>query len=77
MIKVDPEQTKVTLAMLFNALKFLAVTLAPFLPETTEKMAQMLGLSAEERAWSQASEPLPAGRALIEPIILFPRIESD
>jgi methionyl-tRNA synthetase len=77
MIKVDPEQTKVSLAMLFNALKFLAVALAPFLPDTTEKMAQMLGLSKDERLWAQASTPLPAGRELIEPMILFPRIEAE
>jgi methionyl-tRNA synthetase len=76
-IKSDAALTKRSLYTVFQGLKFLGIVLAPFLPDTAEKIATMLGLTAEERSWHHASLPYAAGRPLIEPQILFPRIEAE
>ncbi len=59
-----------------NTVKALAVVMEPFLPHATAKVAGMLRCSAGEMVWSNAAEPLPEGRELGEPVILFEKIDE-
>jgi methionyl-tRNA synthetase len=63
---------------LLEALRATAVLAAPFIPETAERIAALLGLPAGALAlpgapWGAA---FPPGHAVQPPVVLFPRIES-
>lgn len=75
--KTDMDATCVTLGYSLQAIHFLAVVLAPFLPDTSDKICTMLGLDPGELSWESALKPLPAGSPLNEPEILFKKIELD
>lgn len=67
-----------------DALRALAVTLSPFMPETTEKLWVGLGADTSLGALQDQIIPdaghvgvLPAGSAIAELSPLFPRIEQD
>ncbi len=60
-----------------NVIKALAVVMEPFLPFSAQKVAAMLSAGPEEMVWAAAAEPLPEGRALGEPVILFEKIEEE
>jgi methionyl-tRNA synthetase len=53
----------------------LTTLIAPFLPFTAEKCAEMLRLDADYRRWSSAADELPAGHALGEPEILVKKLD--
>jgi methionyl-tRNA synthetase len=57
----------------------LGILLEPFLPETSQKIRQMLGLSEVALVWKDllASELLHEGRQLAPPILLFEKIDND
>lgn len=74
--KNDLPQTLTTLAYAINAIKFLSVTLQPFLPFSASKIAKMLNLDYASIRWQQALEPIKAGTVLAEPEILFKKIET-
>lgn len=75
--KTDMEATKVSLAFALDAIKFLSIILSPFMPFSSEKIAAMLSLDPSERTWTDATNPVPSGRQLLEPEILFPKIEAE
>jgi len=58
-----------------NTVKTLAVVFEPFLPFAAGKVAAMLSAEPAEMRWNAAAEPLPEGRALGEPVILFSKME--
>ena len=58
-----------------NTLKVLTVVMEPFLPFAAARTAAMLSAAAEELTWQAAAEPLPEGRPLGEPAILFEKLE--
>ena len=60
-----------------NTAKTLAVVMEPFLPFAARKAAGMLALALQEMTWAAAADPLPEGRALGEPVILFDKIEEE
>jgi methionyl-tRNA synthetase len=59
-----------------NTIKTLAVVMAPFLPFSAEKVAKMLGAGRDEMAWAAAANPLPEGRELGEPEVLFAKLDE-
>ena len=65
-----------TLHTYLNTIKILGTVMAPFLPIAAEKVAGMLSAGPEEMVWDAAADPLPEGRALGEPTILFEKIEE-
>jgi len=73
--KHDMGACAATINVLLNTIKTLGVTMAPCLPFAAEKVARMLGCGAEERLWASAADPLPEGRALAEPEMLFAKLE--
>jgi len=62
----------------------LCSAMAPFLPEGAEKLAGILNITLPANgpdggvnAWDAAKQHLPAGHALNEPQVLFPKIDPD
>ena len=72
--KSDPEGAKVSLVTAISAIKFFTVVLDPFIPHTTKRMREFLNL-APGIIWEDALKTLPAGHALSEPSVLFPKPE--
>ena len=73
--KTDPEGAKVSLVTAIAAIKFFAVVLEPFIPHTTTRIREFLNL-APNLKWSDAMAEIPAGHAISEPSVLFPKRES-
>lgn len=71
---------KTTLACCLECLKALALTSYPIIPGTAEHLWQMLGYSDSlmEKGWEQVvAEPIPTGRILPQPTVLFQKIEDS
>jgi methionyl-tRNA synthetase len=75
--KTDMELTKVTLWHCLQAIKFMTVTFAPFLPRTAERMAKMLNLDSAALTWQDAIAEYPSGSVLGQPEILFAKYENS
>lgn len=73
--KNDMPATQVTLAYSLDAIKYLAITLRPFIPFSAGKIAKMLNLPAEKFTWQGAVDPLTPKASLATPEILFPRLQ--
>jgi methionyl-tRNA synthetase len=76
-IKTDEERVKTILYTALQLTASLVTVMKPFLPFTSEKLAQMLNM--EILAWSQASlqQQLPEGHAINQPALLFEKIEYE
>ncbi len=59
-----------------NTVKALAVVMEPFLPFAAAKTRDMLSAGRDEMRWPVAAQPLPEGRPLGEPVILFEKLEE-
>jgi len=73
--KSDPEGCATTINVVLNTIKTLGVVAEPFLPFAASKVAQMLACTPEELTWPRAAAPLPEGRPLGEPQMLFVKLE--
>ncbi len=78
----DPVRCATTLNIALQAVRTLAVLFRPIIPQTSEKMIAMLGLSTDEltehRAWWKAPDmKLVAGSRLGPQQILFEKIEDE
>ena len=63
-----------------NAVKTLAIMLAPYLPFSAENLCKQLNLhsSIHEQSWSSASElTIPSGHIIKKPEILFPKVTEE
>jgi len=65
-----------TMNVVLNTIKTLGVVMEPFLPFAAGKVARMLSCEPAELRWAHAARPLPEGRALGEPQILFAKLEA-
>jgi methionyl-tRNA synthetase len=54
----------------------LTTIMAPFLPPTADKCAEMLNLGERWEAWSSATDELPCGGPLNEPAILIKKLDA-
>jgi methionyl-tRNA synthetase len=73
--KSDPAACGTVINVCLNTLKTLAVVMEPFLPFSAARTAAMLSAGPEEVRWQAAAAPLPEGRKLGEPVILFEKLE--
>lgn len=76
-IKTDPERVKTVLNLSLQLVANLAIAFEPFLPFSSEKLRDMLGVSEAEWNRLGAIDLLPAGHKLGEPALLFEKIEDD
>ncbi len=77
---VNKERAKTCLYLCINAVRSLAILLAPYTPFSTEKLWQQLNLdsSVHEQSWSSASElKIQSGHKIKKPKILFRKIDKE
>ncbi len=75
--KGDKDACGTVINICLNTIKTLAAVMEPFLPFAAGKAARMLSCEPDELLWDNAAEPLPEGRELDEPVILFEKIEDS
>jgi methionyl-tRNA synthetase len=74
--KETPEVTKVTLVYSMEAIRFLAVMLAPVMPGVSDKMLAAFEFAPTDPLWETAIDRIPAGTPLAVPAILFQKLEG-
>ena len=74
--KQDTSACATTINVVLNTIKTLGVVMEPFLPFAAGKLARMLSCEAEELKWADATDPLPEGRVLGEPELLFVKLDT-
>lgn len=76
-VKTAPERVKTILNLSLQLVANLAIAFEPFLPFSSEKLRGMLHI--EEAQWDRlgATDLLPAGHVLGEPVLLFEKIEDS
>ncbi len=75
-IKTDPERVKTILNLSLQLTANLAIAFEPFLPFSSERLRQMLGMDKLEWERLGSTDLLPAGHRLGEPELLFQKIED-
>jgi methionyl-tRNA synthetase len=79
--KTDPERMNAVLATLFEAIRDLAIAIAPVIPASSAKLLDAMGIAKEERDFAAledegAYERLAnSGFVLAPPVGIFPRLE--
>lgn len=73
------EEAAATLYVALHIVKALAITLAPVIPESAQKIWEYLGYKdkVELHLWDEAKEPPPPGQTLREPKPLFRKISDE
>ncbi|WP_394961116.1 methionine--tRNA ligase [Candidatus Allofournierella merdavium] len=74
--EANRDRLAMVLYNLCEALRFAAVLLAPFLPDTADKMAAQLGLADADRAWAGLRFGGKAEYTVHKGDALFPRIDA-
>ncbi|MEP0848274.1 MAG: methionine--tRNA ligase [Phycisphaerae bacterium] len=74
--KDDPSDCAAAIATCIQSVHALAIMSYPFMPGAARRMLAMLGIDDQTVRW-RPPEPLPTGRPLGEPKILFPKLEPD
>ena len=79
LVKEDPELARTVLYVAAQLVKALAVLLAPFTPNSADRLWRMLNLpgSVHEASWDEALRPLEAGHAIGKPEPLFKKVPED
>ena len=77
--KTDLARCAQSLGVVVQILRLLAVMLAPVTPFAMEKLWSWLGMETDlwQGGWEEGRRPIPAGRDLGAPEILFPRLEEE
>ena len=77
LIKTDPERVKTIIYISLQLTANLAIAFEPFLPFSSKRLRNMIGM--EQFNWEQLglTELLPSGRKLPKPSLLFSKIEDE
>ena len=76
--KTDPERMATVLYVLMEVLRHLAFYIAPIMPQTSEKLLALLGITDKHMTFEKLNQKkLESGMDLPQPQGLFPRIEKD
>jgi len=77
--KTDLERCGHSLGVSLQILRMLCLMLAPVVPFGMEKLWNWLGMESDlwQGGWTEGCRPLPAGRALGKPEILYPRLDEQ
>lgn len=76
-VKTDPERVKTILHLSLQLVANLAIAFEPFLPFSSAKLRDMLGVAEAEWDLLGAIDLLAAGHQLGEPALLFEKIEDE
>ncbi len=74
--KTDMDACGRAMNVCFQTARTLATIMAPFLPATADKCAEMLNLGDDWRSWSTATDELAAGHPLGTPEILVKKLDA-
>ena len=74
--KESLESCGTTINVCVQTVRALAVLMAPFLPHSAEKCAEMLRIGGGCPSWEDAKRELDPGHALGKPVILFKKLEA-
>ena len=76
-IKTDPEHVKTILYVALQITANTAIAIEPFMPFSSAKILKMLAV--DKFGWERlgASDLIPAGHEIGEPVLLFEKIEDD
>ncbi|MCC8468185.1 MAG: methionine--tRNA ligase [Rickettsia endosymbiont of Eriopis connexa] len=76
--KTDPDKMLEVLYTLLEVLRYIAIMLLPFIPNSANKMLDQLGVHKEERLFKHlgCDYALRAGSDILEPTIIFPKFEG-
>jgi len=86
LVKEDPERTKVVMNAALQIVAALSVTMAPFLPFTSDKLRKLLRYSSEESGGdllllmnqlAEGENILPSAHSIEKPLHLFSRIPDE
>lgn len=77
LIKTDPERVKTIIYISLQLTANLAIAFEPFLPFSSKRLRNMIGM--EQFNWEQlgSTDLLPSGRKLPKPSLLFSKIEDE
>ena len=77
LIKTDPERVKTIIYISLQLTANLAIAFEPFLPFSSKRLRNMIGM--EQFNWERlgSTELLPTGRKLPKPSLLFSKIEDE
>lgn len=77
LIKTDPERVKTIIYISLQLTANLAIAFEPFLPFSSKRLRNMIGM--EHFNWEQlgSTDLLPTGRKLSKPSLLFSKIEDE
>jgi len=77
--KTDMARCGHTLGVSLQIIRQLVLMLAPVIPFAMEKVWRWLGLESDlwRGGWAEGTRPLPVGRVLGKPEILFPRLDDE
>jgi len=74
--KEDMTACGTTLNVCVQTVRALATMMAPFLPFSADRCAEMLRLPDRPLVWSDATSEIPAGHELGEPVILYRKLDA-
>ncbi len=80
LVKTDEAKTKAILGFNLEIIRFLAVVMCPFLPNTSDRIFHLLNLDQKIIFWKDAEiseRKLSAGHVLKPPELLFEKIEDE
>ena len=72
--KTDPVRMNEVLYVLVEAIRYIAIYMQPFTPESASKILDQLGIALDDRGFDALEKPLIVGSKLGIPEAVFPRI---
>ncbi len=71
----DPVKMADILYVLLESIRYIAIYLQPFIPESSGNMLNQLGVAREDRDFASLNKRLVSGSSLLSPSPIFPRVE--
>lgn len=75
--KTDPQKMLEILYYILEIIRYIAILLQPFIPESASRMLNQLGIAKEYRTFAHLTKEyaLKPGSIIYEPVPIFPRLE--
>jgi methionyl-tRNA synthetase len=77
LVKTDLARLEVVLTVLLEGLRKIGILLRPFIPDSADKILDMIAVEPEKRTFAHFSEPYAPAGALPPAEILFAKVPED
>ena len=74
--KTDPERMQQVLSLIAEIIRIIAILAQPFMPDSANKMLNMLNIPEGSRNFDALETPLTEGHVIRKPEIIFMRLEG-